>query len=303
MWASEARDFTPWLAANIRRLGETLGMELEVTRVEADVGEFRLDILAKDLGAGRNVVIENQFGPTDHDHLGKLLTYAAALDARAIIWLTETVREEHKQALDWLNRHTDAETHFFAVTVEVFRIDESRPALEFKAVVLPNEWGRQARSLAESEVSPRGEAYRRFFQGLLDELREKHHFTGARVSQPQSWYAFSSGISGVLYSAAFARGNRVKAEIYIDQGDADRNKALFDRLHSQREALEQSFGEPLEWERLDHRRASRIAVYRPGSIDRAEAEGEEIRTWLVDRLLRLKRVFGSQISREAALTA
>src|ERR1700675_3039065 len=124
LWPNEARDFTPWLADNIERLGAALGMDLEVSAREADIGDFSLDLLAKDLGTGRHVVIENQFGTTNHDHLGKLITYAAGIDATAIIWLTEAVREEHRQALEWLNRRTDAEIHFFAVVVEVMRIDE-----------------------------------------------------------------------------------------------------------------------------------------------------------------------------------
>ena len=110
LWPNEARDFTPWLAENIERLGEALGMDLEIAAREADVGDFSLDLLAKDLGSGRHVVIENQFGATNHDHLGTLLTYAAGVDAVAVIWLTETVRDEHKQALEWLNRRTDAES-------------------------------------------------------------------------------------------------------------------------------------------------------------------------------------------------
>lgn len=297
VWANEARAFTPWLAENIDRLGEALGMDLEVAAREADVGEFSLDVLAKDLGTGRHVVIENQFGATDHDHLGKLITYAAGVDAAAVIWLTETVRDEHRQALEWLNRRTDADVHFFAVAVEVVQIDESRPAVLFKPVVFPNEWQQAARETAERQASPRAEAYRRYFQVLIDELREKHRFTGARVAQPQNWYLFPSGVQGVNYGTSFAQAGRVRAELYIDQGDADRNKALFDSLLKQREAIEQEFKGPLEWERLDDRRASRVAAYRDGSIDLPEEKLAEIRVWAVETLLRLKQVLGPRLAR------
>lgn len=100
-WPNEARDFTPWLAENIDRLSNALGMDLEVTTCEADIGDFSLDLLAKDLGSGRPVVIENQFGATNHDHLGKVITYAAGVDAVAVIWLMESMRDEHRQALEW----------------------------------------------------------------------------------------------------------------------------------------------------------------------------------------------------------
>ncbi len=300
VWPNEAHHFTRWLAKNIFRLGEAIGMELEVVKAESEVGDFSLDILAKDLGSGRLVVIENQYSSTNHDHLGKLLTYAAGHDAAAAIWIAEKIRDEHKAALEWLNRHTDVDTHFFAVTVEVFRIDDSRPAFEFKPVVLPNEWQRQARASAEGDVSPRGEAYRKFFQGLLDELRQKHKFTGAKVAQPQNWYSFSAGMSGVSYGSSFAQGDRLRAEVYFGQSDAERNKDLFDRLHARKQDLEREFGEALEWERLDDRTASRVAVYRPGSIEADEQALRETRAWMVDRLLRFKRVFGPEVSREAA---
>src|SRR5712664_1639392 len=175
-WPNEARDFTPWLAANIVSLGDVLDMQLEVTATEARVGEFYVDILARNLNNDRLVVVENQFGSTNHDHLGKLITYAAGLDATAVVWVAEEIREEHREALEWLNRRTDTETHFFAVVVEVIQIDDSRPAFRFTPVVFPNEVQRAARDSAEQHASPRAESYRRFFQGLIDELREKHRF-------------------------------------------------------------------------------------------------------------------------------
>ncbi|MBI1785141.1 hypothetical protein HYR69_08350 [Candidatus Sumerlaeota bacterium] len=212
LWPNEAHDFTPWLQANIQQLGEALGLDLEISAREADVGDFSLDLLAKDLGTQRPVVIENQFGATDHDHLGKLFTYAAGVDADVVIWVTETLRDEHRQALEWLNRRTDEGLAFFAVVVEVVRIDDSHPAVRFKPEVVPNEWQRATRERAERQSSPKGEAYRRYFQSLIDELREKHRFTGARTAVPQSWYSFSSGVrSGITYGTSFALGKRVRA--------------------------------------------------------------------------------------------
>ncbi len=298
IWSDEARDFTPWLGENLGRLGEALGMELELTTREAPVGDFSCDLLARDLGNGRIAIIENQFGATNHDHLGKILTYAAGLEAEAVIWVAEKIREEHRQTLEWLNRHTDKAIRFFGVTVEVLQIETSPPAVNFRPVVFPNEWQRATRESAEGS-SPRGERYRQYFQALLDQLREKHHFTSARVGLPQNWYTFRSGVSGVDYGTSFAQGGRVRTEVYIDFGDADANKALFDRLHEQREILEKEFGEPLSWERLDERRASRIAVYCAGSVDASNEELLRLQGWAIDRLLRFRVVFGPRI-REVA---
>lgn len=124
-------------------------------------------------------------------------------------------------------------------------------------------------------------------------------FTNARVGLPQNWYTFRSGVPGVDYGTSFAQGGRARAEIYIDFGDAETNKAFFDRLYAQRDLLGGSFGEPLSWERLDERRASRVAVYCSGSIDANAEDLSRIRAWAIDRLLKFRSVFGPQIREEA----
>lgn len=290
-WAKEAGEFTPWLADNIEELGAALGMELELETREASVGDFSLDLLAKDLGTGRTVVIENQLTQTDHDHLGKLLTYAAGFGASVVIWVAEAIREEHRQALEWLNQRTDTDTEFFGVVVELLQIDDSKPAYDFKPVVFPNEWQKTKRSQTAGRVSTRGEAYRQYYQPLIDELREKHKFTGARIAQPQNWYAFSAGTSGVPVSAVFTGDGTARVELYIDLGTVEANKALFDWLQSQKDNIEKQVGFPLQWERLDGKRASRICVSRSGSIESSAEELEQLRKWQIERLLLFKKVF------------
>lgn len=290
-WPKEASDFTPWLADNIEELGAALGMDLELEAREASVGDFSLDLLAKDLGSGGTVVIENQLTQTDHDHLGKLLTYAAGFGASVVIWVAETIREEHRQALEWLNQRTDTDTEFYGVVVELLQIDDSRPAYDFKPVVFPNEWQKTKRSQTTGRVSIKGEAYRQYYQRLIDELREKHKFTGARIAQPQSWYAFSAGTSGVAFSAVFAGDGTVRVELYIDLGTFEANKALFDWLQNQKDSIEKQLGYSVQWERLDGRRASRIYVSRSGSIESIAEELEQLRKWQIEKLLHFKRVF------------
>ncbi len=289
IWPNETADFTPWLVDNIDRLDQALGMELEVREREAGVGDFSLDIMAKDLGTGRTVVIENQLTETDHDHLGKLLTYAGGFDAGVLVWISKELRDEHRKALEWLNEQTGPDVDCFGVVIEVIRIDNSKPAFNFKPVVFPNEWQKE-KGGGRGVVSPRAEAYREYFQGLIDELRTKHKFTGAKVGQPQSWYSFSSGVRGVIFSNSFAQGGKVRAEIYIDLQDKDRNKRLFDRLQEQQVEIEHEFGASLSWERLDDKRASRIAVYREGSVDEPATARNEIRTWSIENLLKLKKL-------------
>jgi len=296
LWPNEARDFTTWLAQNLAVLGDALGLDLELRQQEAPVGPFSLDLLAHDLGRDRAAIIENQLAPTDHDHLGKLLTYAAGHDATVAIWVAPEFRDEHRQALDWLNQRTDINTEFFGVVVEALQIDKSLPAPNFRLVASPNDWRKTNITAGSGTPSVKGEAYRAFSQGLIDRLRTEHNFTGARKAQPQSWYFFTSGTRGVSYAFAFAGGGRAQTETYIDRQDAAWNKRLFDALHAQRESIETAFGEKLEWERLDHRRASRIARKRPGNIEDPPEVLEEIEDWAVDRLLRFKRVLGPRVS-------
>lgn len=294
VWKSESANFTPWLAENLDHLADVLGLDLELTQREAPVGAFSVDLEARDVGRDRVVIIENQLEETDHDHLGKLITYAAGRDAGVVIWVSREFREEHRQALDWLNRLHAGKTEFFGVLVELLKVDDSKPAVNFRLVAFPNEWAR-ATAGPTIEVTPRGAAYKQFFQSVLDELREKHRFTNARLAQPQNWYSFTTGVGGFSWALSFGAKGRVKTELYIDLQDADRNEEVLDTLMADRATLEKDFGESLEWERLDTKRACRVACYRVGSIEDPTEKLEEVHAWAVDRLLRFKRVFGPRL--------
>jgi len=279
-------------------------MDLELTAREAAVGSFSLDLLARDLGSDRVVIIENQLGATDHDHLGKLLTYAAGHEASVAVWIAASFREEHRQTLDWLNSRTDSSTAFFGIVIEALQIDNSRPAPNFRLVAFPNEWAKVARlrggAGSTAKVSGKGEAYLAFFQDLIDRLRTQHSFTNAKKARPQGWYCFASGVSGITYCAGFAEGNALKAEVSIERGDQADTKAVFDMLYQQHALVDAAFGEPLEWERLDSRRRSRIAVYRPGRIEDDDQTLEANKVWLIETLLRLKKVFGPMLPQAAS---
>lgn len=297
VWKHEAHDFTPWLAENINALEELLGMELEVSAREHAVGDFSLDILARDLGTDRVVAIENQLEATDHSHLGQLITYAAGVEAGVVIWVSREFREEHRQALDWLNRGDANDTEYFGVVLELLQVDNSKPAVNLRLVASPNNWSRASkRGSGAGPVSSKRAAYKEFFQLLIDELREKHRFTNARAGQPQNWYSFSSGTTGFQYSMSFAQGGQLRAELYIDLRDADRNEASFDALLARKAEIEEMVGEPLSWERLDERRACRVACYAPGSIEDSADQQEQHRKWAIARLLRLKKVLGPRLA-------
>ena len=297
IWKNEASDFTPWLESNIQTLGDALGMDLEIIDREASVGDFSLDLRAQDLGSSRTVVIENQFKRTDHDHLGKLLTYAAGFDASIVVWISEDIRDEHRQALEWLNQRTDTETQFFGVVLEVLRIDNSNPALEFKLVVSPNEWQKSQKQKTSTDPSSRGEKYRSYFQILIDELRENYKFTGAKVGIAQNWYNFSSGFGEIRYGAWFAKGGKVLTYVNIRQKIDEQRIKIFNMLENRKREIGSNFGSPLEWSRDAEKSTSRIAISRDGDIELPDSELEEIRRWHIENLLKLKEVFQPEIEK------
>lgn len=287
VWPGEATSFTPWLAANLGKLGAVLGLELEPLQTEAPAGTFSLDILARDLAGQRHVVIENQFGSTNHDHLGKILTYAAGYDAATIVWIAEDFREEHRQALDWLNQHTGTEVNFFGVVLELLQIDDSLPACHFKLVAFPNQWTKNR--VARTPVSAKGEAYRAFFQPLIDLARTKHHFAGMRTALAQNWISFSASFPGAAYNVSFTY-DRVRVELYMDAGEA-----IYPKLLQDKAAIEDELGEELSWEPLEERLASRIAVYREAKVTDDPASLDSVRGWALDQLVRFRNVFGSRL--------
>ena len=295
IWINEPAGFTPWLAENLGRLGEALGLDLELLQMESSVGDFSCDIEAREAGTNRPVIIENQLDPTNHTHLGQLLTYAAGLDAAVVVWISPQFRDEHRQAIDWLNRHTDDQIDFFGIALEVLQIDDSKPAVQLRPVAFPNT--AKAPPVAASET---GATYQRFYQPLVDELREKHRFTNARAAQPANWISFTSGTPRIGYNASFGKGGRLRAEVYVDIGNKAGNKAIFDSLHTEREAIEREMGEKLVWERLDNKRASRIsAALDNASVENADTKGDELRSWLINHLLKIKSVFGKRIAQAA----
>ena len=93
----EASHFTPWLAENLDILAEAIGLsELSLIETEVGVIEKRLDILASGVdedGNERPVIIENQYGISNHRHLGQLVTYLAQQERGLAVWVVEDYSE------------------------------------------------------------------------------------------------------------------------------------------------------------------------------------------------------------------
>ena len=145
VWKNEAYDFTPWLAEedNLSLLADAVGLEITLDETESTVGDFNVDIFATETGTDRKIIIENQLESTDHDHLGKLITYASGKSADIIIWVVKAAREEHRAAIEWLNNHTDEDIAFFLVEIKLYQIDNSNIAVKFEVVERPNDWAKE----------------------------------------------------------------------------------------------------------------------------------------------------------------
>lgn len=261
VWEHEEHDFTPWIVNHIDQLGTTIGIELDDIEREDAVGGYSADITGTEMNTDGRVVIENQFGTTDHDHLGKLLTYGAGTDAEFVIWLAEAFRDEHRSVLEWLNTGAPGGAKFFGVKPRVLRLNSVETlGFDFMVVVEPNDWERE---LQES-LSTREQAYKDFFSALTDAYAEANPSWNQLKALPQSWLGFGAGISGVSFTWAFHHGPELAVELYIDTGDKERNETIYSDLKADQDAIEAELGDVV-WERLPEKQACRIKVAK--SID------------------------------------
>ena len=285
-------DFTPWLADNIDVLADELGMSLTVTATEVLVGEFRLDIRAEDQD-GRVVVIENQLERTDHSHLGQCLVYASGLEASTVVWIAPSFRDDFRRALDWLNERTDQGVNFFGVEVGVVQIGDGPRAPVFEVVARPNDWQKRVKSAGQSAASSAGVISTRnaqrqdFYAEVLRAVILKVPAIRIPARSNDNWLSFASGPFGYWAISAAATG-RLRIEAYLDSGDKVVNKRLFDELLADASNIGVSVGPGLEWERLDDKRASRIAKYRPFDIADEETRAASLE-WAATTLIDMYR--------------
>jgi hypothetical protein len=291
VWTHEAHEFTPWLLANADRLAEALGIDLELEAAEHSVGGYSLDLVGRDITNDAVLIVENQLAGTDHSHLGQVLTYAAGTGAATIVWIATSFREEHRQALDWLNEQTGEKTHFFGIELQVVKIGDSANAPLFNVVVQPNDWQKQVRSSTRTgAVTEKGALYTDFWRHFLDRVHAEHpDWTNAKAVGPYNWFEMKSPIKGTYYSYSFSQGDRLRVELYIDTGDADENMQIFERFRNRQGEIEQSYGAELSWEELPNRRACRIAAYKDGGCTILDRDRhEEFIDWLLSASARFR---------------
>ena len=295
-WKNEASDFTNWLAQNenLQLLSEEIGIDISLIQTEASVGKFSVDILAEEENTGRKVVIENQLETTNHDHLGKIITYASGFDAEIVIWIVKDVRDEHKQAVEWLNDHTDDKINIYAIRMELWQIGDSPYAPKFYVVSKPNDWAKAIKqSSAKSDLSDRRLMQLEFWTQFKEYATSHKSTIRLRKAYPQHWYDLSIGNSKSHLSLVVDAGNeQIRCEFYIPD-----SKALFKVLHDNKDVIEAELtAHALEWMELPGKKASRVKTHY--DIDVANnGNWEKSFQWLMDTAQEFQSVFSGQIKK------
>ena len=293
-WSHEAREFTPWLANAIRaedasHLEDVLGLDLEVIETEKSVGKYNVDIVAEVADDGRIVVIENQLEQSDHDHLGKSIAYAAGVDADIIVWITPKFNDEHRDAIQWMNRNSREGINFFAIRLEVWKIAESPPAVRLNAIEEPSEWKEKARRSA-GELTKQKQLQEDFWSEFRDRIQEADTPLRARKPRPHHYYDNPIGKSGFHISFLVdSDSNRIGLELLIED-----NEDAFWTLKDDEGEITDELGTDViweePWETHTGNMRSIIRVNREGDIEDRD-QWEEYFDWMLDYGERFHEVF------------
>lgn len=286
-WPSEPSDFTPWLAeaANLAALGREIKIDLELVAKEVSVGSYFCDILARRAGTEETVVIENQYGATDHKHLGQLLTYAAGVGAdgagaRAIVWIAEQFNEPHRAALDWLNKSTEPGIRFFGVEIQLWRIGNSALAPKFNVVSRPNDWQKQI-TQETAALSATEALYQEFWAGFFD-FCAKESTTLQFSNSPRKLWWLPTKIDSPGYGVNLtvsARSKRLECQLWIEFGKA---KEAFAALSEKRGEIVARLGSQVEFDEMPGKSPCKIFEKSVGDVADRE-QWPAIFKWLKER--------------------
>lgn len=293
VWPHEASDFTPWLSQddNIGILSDAVGIEITVDETESSVGDFNVDIFASETGTERKVIIENQLEDSNHDHLGKLITYASGKSANVIIWLVKHAREEHRAAIEWLNNHTDDDVGFFLCEIKLYRIGTSEPAVKFEVIEKPNDWTKEVKK--REPISGGKQQRYDYWVAFQDHAFKDSQFAkyfNRRKASTHNWLNFSIGSSACYLAVSQIRKrNELYVELYISE-----DKELFHELWSKKATIEAEAGLTLEWKELPEKKASRIGIKKDVDFsDKGQWDSQF--DWIMDVMLKMKKAFKKHI--------
>ena len=291
-WKHEALDFTRWLAQeeNLSLLSDEVGIGIRALETEAKVGKFSVDILAEEDNTGRKIIIENQLESTDHDHLGKLITYASGHDATIIIWIVKDVRDEHRRAIDWLNEHTDEELNFFAIKLELWQIEDSRFAPKFHVIASPNEWAKSVKRWTRGELTETNIMQLEFWNRFKEYSQKNKSELRLTTVGPRPWYNIILGSPEAhIVLTLNIQANLISCEVYISD-----SKELFANLVQYKDKIEEELGTKLEWMALENKKVSKVKLSKKGNLKDTNKWNEHFE-WLMEQAENFQKVFGKYI--------
>ena len=291
VWPTEPHHFTPWLLANSELLSEVLGMDVELEFREHKVGKFSLDIIGREVATGQPVIVENQFGPTDHQHLGQIMTYAGGTKPATVVWVAEQFREEHRAALDWLNAHTDPTVRFFGVQLGAATLFGAPPGLiapMLELTVKPNDWEKiaHAATAGASGPTPTQELYRAFWLQFQPFAKERGWTSAAPPAA--NWWNLPTGVSNVIWGVSFAKFG-CRSEIYFGHPDPSVNLARWQALKDKEELITGTFGGDLIFDDLPNNKGCRIETRLQGPRIGDQNQWPALIEWFVDTQERLRK--------------
>lgn len=295
LWQHEQYDFSSWLAkeSNIEYLNDILGLTLSEIDKEVFVGPYRCDIVARDETTGDIVIIENQLESTNHDHLGKIITYAAGLNAKYIVWIVKEAKEEHRAAIEWLNNNSSKNINFFLIEIHAYQIGDSEPAPKFEVIEKPNDFVKKNKSNSRDGELNKSQSERLIFWEQFNQvLTERGRPFNVRKATTDHWYDVAIGSSDAHVTIDLVnKENRIVVALYIRD-----NKELFDKLLENKETIENSLGFALdEWARLNEKKASRIKYYIDGLNFDDHSNYTDLMNRSIDAAIKMRQVFKKYI--------
>lgn len=294
LWAHEQYDFSAWLAKeeNIELLNEKIGLTLVDINTEAYVGSYRCDIVAVDETTGIRVIIENQLENSNHDHLGKIITYASGLDAKVIVWIVKEARDEHRSAIEWLNNNTVQDINFFLIELHAYQIGNSDYAPMFQIVEQPNDFIKEQKGKKSTDTMNKSQSERLEFWTLFnDHVVERNKPFAIHKASSISWYNIAVGTSQAYISVSLVnKDSYIGVELYIAS-----NKELFDKLYAEHEKIEKELGFEVDWQRLDNAKASRILYKIDGLNFDDHSNYDALIEEAIDKVLIMREVFKNRL--------
>ena len=255
---------------------------------ETYVGAYRCDLFAKDETTGTKVIIENQLEMSNHDHLGKIITYASGLDAKVIVWIVKEAREEHRSAIEWLNNISGNNVGFFLLELHAYKIGDSDPAPMFKVVEQPNDFIKNNKANKNDESMNKSQSQRLEFWTQFNEILVKRGKPfNVRKATTDHWYDVAMGSGEAHVSITLVnKDSSIGIELSIPK-----DKQLFDKLYAKRKEIESALGFELDWRRLDNAKASRIIYYIKGLDFDNHKNYKELMNEAIDKAVLMRDTF------------